>query len=81
MDRNTERSRRELGIPLHTKVVAFVGRLQQFKGPEVLIRATAELFRRQHAVPVLGDPVEDPGNTGAAHSLFAGEHYLHPGVL
>ena len=38
-------------------------------------------FRRQHAVPVLGDPVEDPGNTGAAHSLFAGEHYLHPGVL
>lgn len=39
------------------------------------------LFRRQHAVPVLGDPVEDPGNTGAAHSLFAGEHYLHPGVL
>ena len=44
-DRNTERSRRELGIPLHTKVVAFVGRLQKFKGPEVLIRATAELFR------------------------------------
>ena len=29
-DRNTERSRRELGIPLHTKVVAFVGRLQKF---------------------------------------------------
>ncbi|QPK79396.1 D-inositol-3-phosphate glycosyltransferase [Corynebacterium lizhenjunii] len=45
-DRNTERSRRELGIPLHTKVVAFVGRLQKFKGPEVLIRATAELMRR-----------------------------------
>lgn len=45
-DRNTERSRRELGIPLHTKVVAFVGRLQKFKGPEVLIRATAELFQR-----------------------------------
>ena len=45
-DRNTERSRRELGIPLHTKVVAFVGRLQKFKGPEVLIRATAELFKR-----------------------------------
>lgn len=45
-DRNTERSRRELGIPLHTKVVAFVGRLQKFKGPDVLIRATAELMRR-----------------------------------
>src|SRR5699024_9679858 len=45
-DRNPVRSRRELGIPLHTKVVAFVGRLQKFKGPEVLIRATAELFKR-----------------------------------
>lgn len=45
-DRNTERSRRELGIPLNAKVVAFVGRLQRFKGPEVLLRATAELFRR-----------------------------------
>lgn len=45
-DRNTERSRRELGIPLHAKVVTFVGRLQRFKGPDVLIRATAELFRR-----------------------------------
>ncbi|MDO5031936.1 D-inositol-3-phosphate glycosyltransferase [Corynebacterium sp.] len=45
-DRMTERSRRQLGIPLHAKVVAFVGRLQKFKGPEVLIRATAELMKR-----------------------------------
>ncbi|KXI19472.1 UDP-N-acetylglucosamine: 1L-myo-inositol-1-phosphate 1-alpha-D-N-acetylglucosaminyltransferase [Corynebacterium sp. CMW7794] len=45
-DRNTERSRRLLGIPLHMKVVAFVGRLQKFKGPEVLVRATAELIKR-----------------------------------
>ena len=45
-DRMTERARRQLGIPLHTKVVAFVGRLQKFKGPEVLIRATAELMER-----------------------------------
>ncbi|WIM71227.1 D-inositol-3-phosphate glycosyltransferase [Corynebacterium suedekumii] len=45
-ERNTEQSRRQLGIPLHAKVVAFVGRLQQFKGPQVLIRATAELMRR-----------------------------------
>ncbi len=45
-DRATERSRRQLGVPLHAKVVAFVGRLQQFKGPQVLIRAVAELLDR-----------------------------------
>lgn len=44
--RNTERSRRLLGIPLDAELVAFVGRLQQFKGPQVLIRATAEMLRR-----------------------------------
>lgn len=45
--RTTEQSRRELGVPLHTKVVAFVGRLQEFKGPQVLLRAAAELFERE----------------------------------
>lgn len=45
-DRATERSRRQLGIPLHAKVIAFVGRLQPFKGPQVLIHAVAELLRR-----------------------------------
>ena len=45
-DRNTERARRLLGIPLDAELVAFVGRLQQFKGPQVLIRATAEMLRR-----------------------------------
>ncbi|MEZ2121772.1 MULTISPECIES: D-inositol-3-phosphate glycosyltransferase [unclassified Corynebacterium] len=45
-ERATERCRRELGIPLHAKVVAFVGRLQEFKGPQVLIRAVAELAER-----------------------------------
>lgn len=45
-ERNTEKARRELGIPLHSKVVAFVGRMQEFKGPQVLIRAVGELFAR-----------------------------------
>ncbi|GAB3073892.1 D-inositol-3-phosphate glycosyltransferase [Corynebacterium aquatimens] len=45
-NRNTELARRHLGIPLHTKVVAFVGRLQQFKGPHVLIRAAAIMLER-----------------------------------
>ncbi|WP_047260489.1 D-inositol-3-phosphate glycosyltransferase [Corynebacterium uterequi] len=45
--RTTERARRELGLPQHVKVVAFVGRMQEFKGPQVLIRAAAELFQRR----------------------------------
>ncbi|WP_288833042.1 D-inositol-3-phosphate glycosyltransferase [uncultured Corynebacterium sp.] len=46
-NRNTEVARRHLGIPLHAKVIAFVGRLQEFKGPQVLIRAVGELARRE----------------------------------
>lgn len=45
-DRATERARRELGIPLHSKVVLFVGRLQRLKGPQVLLRGVADLVRR-----------------------------------
>lgn len=45
-NRNTELARRHLGIPLHAKVVAFVGRLQDFKGPHVLLRAMGEVVRR-----------------------------------
>jgi len=45
-NRNTELARRELGIPVHAKVVAFVGRLQDFKGPQVLLRAMGEIVRR-----------------------------------
>jgi D-inositol-3-phosphate glycosyltransferase len=45
-DRATERSRRELGIPLRAKVIAFIGRLQMLKGPHILLRAAADLIRR-----------------------------------
>lgn len=51
--RTTEASRRALGVPLHVKVVAFVGRLQEFKGPQVLIRAVADLVQRGHNLRVL----------------------------
>lgn len=44
--RATELARRQLGIPLPAKVVAFIGRLQTFKGPQVLIKAVAELVKR-----------------------------------
>lgn len=42
-NRNTEMARRELGVPVHAKVIAFVGRLQDFKGPQVLIAAVGQL--------------------------------------
>ena len=45
-NRNTELARRHLGIPVDSQVVAFVGRMQEFKGPQVLLRAVAELVDR-----------------------------------
>lgn len=41
--RGTELSRRRLGIPHGAKVVAFVGRIQPLKAPDVLLRAFAEM--------------------------------------
>ncbi|MCQ9342685.1 D-inositol-3-phosphate glycosyltransferase [Corynebacterium kozikiae] len=74
-ERNTERARRELGIPLHAKVVAFVGRLQEFKGPHVLIQAVGELMREQPQrnlrVLICG------GASGAAANLAHYQHLAH----
>lgn len=70
-NRNTELARRHLGIPLHAKVVAFVGRLQDFKGPQVLLRAMGEVVRRAR--------VEGPLRViicgGASGSGSSVEHY------
>ncbi len=44
-DRATERCRRELGIPLRAKVIAFVGRVQKLKGPHILLQAAAKVIR------------------------------------
>lgn len=51
--RATEAARRALGVPLHLKVIAFVGRLQNFKGPQVLIQAVEEMVRRGADLRVL----------------------------
>jgi len=40
-------ARRRLGLPADGHVVAFVGRIQPLKAPDVLLRATAELRKRQ----------------------------------
>src|SRR3954447_10210752 len=44
--------RRRLGLPERGRVVAFVGRIQPLKGPDVLIAALAELRRRDPAADV-----------------------------
>jgi D-inositol-3-phosphate glycosyltransferase len=38
-------ARAALGVPMDALALAFVGRLQPLKGPDVLLRATAELLR------------------------------------
>ncbi|GAA2520759.1 D-inositol-3-phosphate glycosyltransferase [Pilimelia columellifera] len=56
------RSRRQLGLPEHGQVVAFVGRIQPLKAPDVLLRAAADLAARdpelagQLTVVIVGGP-------------------------
>jgi D-inositol-3-phosphate glycosyltransferase len=55
-------ARRMLGLPEHGYIVAFVGRIQPLKGPDVLIASLAELRRRdpslaaQVTVVICGGP-------------------------
>ena len=55
-------ARQELGLPADAHVVLFVGRIQPLKAPDVLVRAAAEIIRRDPAargrlvVGVLGGP-------------------------
>lgn len=54
--------RRSLGVPEDADVLLFAGRIQPLKAPDVLLRAAAELLRRDPAlrerlvVPVVGGP-------------------------
>jgi D-inositol-3-phosphate glycosyltransferase len=55
-------TRRELGLPAAAHVLMFAGRIQPLKAPDVLLRAVAELLRRDPGlrsrlvVPVVGGP-------------------------
>lgn len=67
-DRATEKARRELGIPLHSKVIAFVGRLQEFKGINVLLEAASLMAQQgeQFRIIVCGG-ASGAGNDTAAY--------------
>ncbi|MBV7302116.1 D-inositol-3-phosphate glycosyltransferase [Corynebacterium sp. TAE3-ERU2] len=69
-DRATERARRELGLPFNAKVIAFVGRLQRFKGPHILLQAVAQMLERD---PELNVRVVVCG--GASGPNATGEEY------
>ncbi|HEU0087025.1 MAG TPA: D-inositol-3-phosphate glycosyltransferase [Pseudonocardiaceae bacterium] len=61
-------ARAELGLPAEAVVLAFVGRIQPLKAPDVLLRAAAEMLRRD---PALRDQlrvlvVGGPSGTGLA---------------
>ena len=43
-------ARRELGVSIDAKVLLFVGRIQPLKAPDVLLRAVAEMSRRDHTM-------------------------------
>ncbi|MBF6211357.1 D-inositol-3-phosphate glycosyltransferase [Nocardia puris] len=53
-------SRAELGLPADERIVAFVGRIQPLKAPDVLVRAAAEVLRadpdRSLRVLIVGGP-------------------------
>jgi D-inositol-3-phosphate glycosyltransferase len=60
VDRAQARAR--LGLPVDAAVISFVGRVQPLKAPDVLVRAVAELVRRDPTlrtrlvVPIIGGP-------------------------
>ncbi len=73
-------ARAEVGLPRDAIVLAFVGRVQPHKGPEVLVRAAAELGRRHPewgdrlVVAVLG------GRSGAGADHLAHLHDVAGGL-
>ncbi len=57
--------REQLGLPLHTPVLLFAGRLDPFKGPDLLLRAAA-LMKEQVQILVVGG---NPGDDKDLHQL------------
>ncbi|MFE3192183.1 D-inositol-3-phosphate glycosyltransferase [Nocardia sp. NPDC059240] len=44
-------ARIELGLPAHERIVAFIGRIQPLKAPDVLVRAAAQVLAEEAARP------------------------------
>ena len=50
--RNSDAARARLGVPPEVFHVVFAGRIQRMKGPQVLVRAAAELHARRPDIPL-----------------------------
>lgn len=50
--RNSDAVRARLGVPRNVFHVVFAGRIQRMKGPQVLVRAAAELHARRPDIPL-----------------------------
>ncbi len=59
-------ARAELGLRADEQIVAFVGRIQPLKAPDVLVRAAAELLRRDRSRRLRVLIVGGPSGTGLA---------------
>lgn len=57
-------ARAALGLSPHERIVAFVGRIQPLKAPDVLVRAAAELLRRDPSRPLRVLIVGGPSGSG-----------------
>jgi D-inositol-3-phosphate glycosyltransferase len=73
------KSRAQLGVGQDDEVVLFVGRIQPLKAPDVLIRAAAELVRREPArrdrlrLIIIGSPSGPQGQWGQSLQPLAAE--------
>nr|WP_188828882.1 D-inositol-3-phosphate glycosyltransferase [Nocardia camponoti] len=63
---NKHAARKELGLRLDEQIVAFVGRIQPLKAPDVLVRAAAELLHRDPSRPLRVLIVGGPSGSGLA---------------
>lgn len=57
-------ARLELGLPLDERIVAFVGRIQPLKAPDVLVRAAAEVLAEEPDKPLRVLIVGGPSGSG-----------------
>jgi glycosyltransferase involved in cell wall biosynthesis len=73
-------ARAQLGVPADVPLVGWIGRLSHEKGPDLFVRAFADVDSSVHAV-MIGDGSELDAVTGLARSLGITDRLHLPGIL